>query len=118
MKGSPFDIWYVVFTYCICHVNVDSNRQLLLWRQTLTNTSLYDVEAHQLALVVSQLCHSIANDGVLLFVILIVDEAMKRNKKLTSANEKLEATIVSLKKVRGEVPEHVVIFEAKCLHIS
>lgn len=46
MKGSPFDIWYVVFTYCICHVNVDSNRQLLLWRQTLTNTSLYDVEAH------------------------------------------------------------------------
>lgn len=43
-------------------------------------------------------------DGVLLCVILIVDEAMKRNAKLTSAIEKQEAIIVSLKKVCGKVP--------------
>lgn len=32
-----------------------------------------------------------------------VDEAMRINKKLTSANEKQAATIVSLKKVWGQV---------------
>ncbi len=32
-----------------------------------------------------------------------VDEAIKRHKKLTSANEKQEATIVSLKKVCEKV---------------
>ncbi|XP_040894085.1 coiled-coil domain-containing protein 73-like [Toxotes jaculatrix] len=34
-----------------------------------------------------------------------VDEAMRINKKLTSANEKQEATIVSLKKVCGKLPQ-------------
>ncbi|KAM8750814.1 coiled-coil domain-containing protein 73 isoform 3-T3 [Acanthopagrus schlegelii] len=37
-----------------------------------------------------------------------VDEAMKRNKKLTSANEKLEATIVSLKKELEEVNSNLI----------
>lgn len=39
--------------------------------------------------------------GVSLCVIPTVDEAIMRNKKLTSANEKQEATVVSLKKVFG-----------------
>ena len=42
-------------------------------------------------------------DGVLPCVILTVDEAMKINKKLTTENEKQEATIASLKKVCGNV---------------
>lgn len=42
-------------------------------------------------------------DGILLCVIVTVDEAMHINKKLTSANGKQEATIVSLKKVCGKV---------------
>lgn len=45
-------------------------------------------------------------------VILAVDEAMKRNEKLTSANEKQEATIVALKKVCGKVLFHLQLYEA------
>ena len=47
------------------------------------------------------LCHSIIYDRVSLCVILTVDEAMKINKKLTTANGKQEATIASLKKACG-----------------
>ncbi len=51
----------------------------------------------------SDLCnYAIVFAGVSLGVILTVDEAIKRNKKLTSANEKQEATVVSLKKVFGK----------------
>lgn len=39
-------------------------------------------------------------DGVLLCEILPADEAMRINKKLTSANEKQGETIASLKKVK------------------
>lgn len=39
------------------------------------------------------------------------------NKKLTSANEKQEATIVSLKKVCGRVPLYLKLSEARCHHI-
>lgn len=48
-------------------------------------------------------CVPLINTHLLLCVILTVDEAMKRNEKLTSANEKQEATVVSLKKVRDKV---------------
>lgn len=40
----------------------------------------------------------------ILRVILTVNEAMKINDKLTSANGRQEATIVSLKKVCGKCP--------------
>lgn len=43
----------------------------------------------------------------LLCVTLSVDEAMKRNEKLTSANANQEATIVSLKKVCDECQQYL-----------
>ncbi|KAF1387170.1 hypothetical protein PFLUV_G00102570 [Perca fluviatilis] len=47
-------------------------------------------------------------DGVLPCVILTVDEAMKINKKLTTENEKQEATIASLKKELEEVSNKLI----------
>ena len=41
-------------------------------------------------------------ENALAFVILTVDEAMRINMKLTSANETQGATIVALKKVCGK----------------
>lgn len=60
----------------------------------------------------------IMHAGVSQCVILAVDEAMKRNEILTSANEKQEATIVTLKKVSEKVPFHLQLYEATFYHSS